>query len=322
MKQCLVHRFFGRFVGVVLSLLLLSGVGPAQAKSFQVVMQAATDAAAVNSASSGKTNAADIPQGEPAGKYDVALLVGNGNYGSDGVPGVDFANNDVQAMKQYLIRTMGYRPENVLVKTDLTKGQFETWFGTKEQPNGKLGHYIMPGESRVFVYYTGHGAPDVKTGDGYFVPVDADPDYIASSGYRLSTFYDNLRTLPAKQIVVVLDACFSGRTQKGYLLKNVSPGLLRVNDTKAGLLGGAVFSSSQGNQLSAWYSEKQHSLFTYYFLQGLQGKADLNHDKKITTGEMQRYVAKNVRYMAGRLVGNDQDPKLEGNNTIVLARLK
>ncbi|MCG8036135.1 MAG: caspase family protein [Candidatus Thiodiazotropha taylori] len=263
-----------------------------------------------------------IPKGQPAGEYDVALLIGNGSYGNKGMPDVDFAHNDVQVMKRYLINTMGYRPENVLVETDITKGGFETLFGTQQSSRGKLGRYVMPGESRVFVYYVGHGAPDVNTHDGFFVPVDADPDYIANSGYALSTFYASLRKLPAKELIVVLDACFSGRTQEGQLIRNVSPGLLMVKDTHSGIHQGAVFSSATGNQLSSWYPKKRHSLFTYYFLKGLQGEADANKDKQITTGELNAYVAKHVRYMAGRLAGKDQEPKMEGKDDLVLATLK
>ena len=264
----------------------------------------------------------NIPAGRAAGEYDIALLIGNRNYPREGIPNVDYAHNDLKTMRNYLQKTMGFRADNIIVEKDLTKGSFETLFGTAANPRGKLQRYLMAGESKLFIYYVGHGAPDPESGDGFFVPVDADPDYIANSGYKLATFYANLKRLPAKQTIVVLDACFSGRTQKGLLFKNVSPALLKVNESQFGLSSGAVFSSARGSQLSTWYPKKRHSMFSYYFFKGMQGAADSNSDGKITSGEMQHYVAKNVRYMAGRVAGKDQEPQMEGEKGLGLAHLR
>ncbi len=216
----------------------------------------------------------NIPQGKKASRYDVAVLVANRNYQRDGVPAVQYAHNDLEAMKKYLIRAMGYSPENIIVEKDASKGTFETLFGSARSAKGKLARFIRKGKSRVFIYYVGHGAPDPETGDSFFVPVDADPDYIANSGYSLATFYDNLKKLAAKEMVVVLDSCFSGRTQKGLLFKNVSPAMLKTKAISLGITTGAVFSSAGNDQLSTWYPAKKHSLFTYYFLKGMQGEAD------------------------------------------------
>jgi hypothetical protein len=264
----------------------------------------------------------DVPSGHAAGPFDVAVVIGNQDYKVKGVPSVAYAQRDMAAVKQYLITAFGFRSENILEERNATKGTFETLFGTAGDPKGKLQDWVKPGKSRVLIYYVGHGAPSPDTGEGYFVPTDADPDYISKSGYPLSVFYGNLKALPAKEVVVVLDACFSGRTQEGFLFKNVSPGMLRVKETAAGLQRGAVLASSQGNQMSAWYPAKQHSLFTYYFLKGLQGEADADRNKVLTVGEMGAYLSEHVSYWAGRLAGKRQEPKMEGNPNLVLVRFK
>jgi hypothetical protein len=225
-------------------------------------------------------------------------------------------------MKEYLVHTFGLKPENIMEVRDATKGTFETLFGTVQDHRGKLHDWVKAGVSRVFIYYSGHGAPAQETGEGYFVPSDADPDYISKSGYPLSVFYTNLNALPAKETVVVLDACFSGRTQDGLLFKNVSPSMLRVRETVAGLQRGAVLTSSQGDQMSTWYPDKQHSLFTYYFLKALQGEADANRDKTVTVGEMWAYLSEHVPYWAGRIAGKRQEPRMEGDPSLVLVRFK
>jgi hypothetical protein len=55
-----------------------------------------------------------------------------------------------------------------------------------------------------------------------------------------------------------------------------------------------VWSSSTENQLSNWYPEKKHGLFTFFFLKGLQGAADANGDRRITAEEMEKYLNENV----------------------------
>ena len=72
-----------------------------------------------------------------------------------------------------------------------------------------------------------------------------------------------------------------------------------------------VFSSSSGDQVSSWYPEKKHSLFTYYFLKGLRGDANITIDKTLTYEEMQFYLLDKVGYMARKLNSREQTPELQ-----------
>jgi len=267
----------------------------------------------------------NIPRGKKAGKYDVAVIIGNRNYKCRGVPNVEYAHHDLGVMREYLIHTMGYNAKNIIVEKDAGKATFETLFGSNYEVEGcKLWRRVRKGKmdkSRIFVYYVGHGAPNPKTGESYFVPVDADPDYISRAGYPLSRFYENLKKIPASEIVVVIDACFSGRTPDGFLFKKVSPALVRVKKESSGLTHGAVLVSSKTNQFSTWYDEKKHGLFTYFFLKGLRGEADFNNDRMITVGEMGRYLSDEVSLVAGQL-DKEQDPQTEGNKDLVLTHLE
>ena len=81
-------------------------------------------------------------------------------------------------------------------------------------------------------------------------------------------------------------------------------------------MNAAFFSSSSSNQISSWYNEKNHGLFTYFFLKAIRGEADKNKDKKITYQEVQDYVSdrsEGVPYWAKRLhSGRVQSPSLMG----------
>jgi hypothetical protein len=111
---------------------------------------------------------------------------------------------------------------------------------------------------------------------------------------------------------VILDACFSGSTPKGILLKQVSPALLKVKEEIVQLPNGLIITSGTGDQLANWYAEKQHSLFTYYFLKGLQGEADSrgNLDKQLTVNELETYLQGMVPEQARYLNNKEQTPQI------------
>ena len=239
----------------------------------------------------------------------VAVVIGNEDYKE--TEDVEYAINDAETVKQYLVRMLGYKEENVYVEKDASKGVFETYFGTEDNYRGKLYHQVKPGKSEVFVYYSGHGAPDVQQQKGYFVPVECDPQYVAQGGYQRNILYNNLARLPARKTTVVVDACFSGKNILGDA-KIIQP---KINNPSFTMQNGVLLTSSRGNQVSRTYNEKQHSLYTYYFLKALKEKetTDQNGDGQLTYGEIHDYVSDNsegVPYISRSKFGSVQMPTI------------
>jgi hypothetical protein len=259
------------------------------------------------------------PSGKKAGKYDIAVVIGNRDYAPH-ADNVDFALRDAGVMKEYLTTLMGFDPRNILYYENANLSQFFNLFGTRDEPRGKLADYVKAGESRVFIYYAGHGVPDVDSGESYFVPVGAEINRIKVNGYRQRTLYDNLSQLGAKSITLVLEASFSGMTQTGSLVKGIS-GLMKIPQKTTSTSDLILITSCANDQVSSWYPEKQHGLFTYYFLKGLRGEADNNGDGTITVAEMKAWLSENVHYMARRLTGKIQTPLIIGNDNSVLVNL-
>ena len=263
----------------------------------------------------------NIPESKVKNPNGIAVIIANKEYEDPRVPNVDYADNDGRIMKEYLIKALGYEKENIIFLLNAKKSDFERIFGTEKDYKGMLYNYLIPQKSDVFIYYTGHGAPDVETKSGYFVPVDCHPDFVRFNGYALETFYKNLLSLPARSVTVVIDACFSGASEKGMLIAKASP-LLGVVLTPAisGKLN--VFTSCGEDEISSWYPEKNHSLFTYFFLKGLQGEADLNKNNEITLGELKEYLSEKVSYWARRLFNRKQNPIFKGDKNMVITILK
>ena len=229
--------------------------------------------------------------------------------------------NDSRIIKQYLIKTLGFDEENILYFEDATAANFTELFGTKENFQGRLSNMLKKEGTELFVYYSGHGAPDLKTKNSFFVPVDADPNYIALSGYSLDLFYKNIAKMTTNKVTIVLDTCFSGNSDGGYLLGGISPAIINIKQAKHQIKNAVIFSSTRSGQVSTWYHEKKHGLFTYYFLKGLAGAADNDENLVITSSELANYVKNSVPYQARRLNGIEQNPVISQNKESKIAYL-
>jgi len=253
----------------------------------------------------------NIPRVRTSNPYGIAVVIGNENYTHKDVPDVEYAHNDATTVKKYLKNMLGYKEDNIIFIENASKSDFERVFGTESVPEGKLYNWVRSNRSDVFIYYSGHGAPDMKNKKAYFMPSNSDPNYVRIDGYPLEVFYKNLNTIPAKSITVVLDACFSGGSQKGMILQKASPMYIDVDFPFYGNKINLITSAS-GAQISSWYPQANHSLFTYYFLRALRGEADKNRDRHITLKEVHQYVNDNVPYIARRIYGREQTPTMKG----------
>ncbi|MFI5348725.1 MAG: caspase family protein [Elusimicrobiota bacterium] len=231
-----------------------------------------------------------------------AVVIGVEKYRQPGIPPVDFAASDAQAMYGYLTGAMGFDARNVVLltndqatKTDLEKN-LGSWLKNRVGP-----------KSRVFVYYAGHGSPNPETGQGYLMPYEADPAYLEDTAYPLAKLYASLGKLPTKDVTVVLDACFSGQGGRSLIAKGTRP-LVSVVESRAEP-NTVVLAAAGSNQVSASFPEARHGLLTYYLLAGLKGEADRRHDGSITAEDLIAYVRPSVE-RAAKLQNVEQTPSL------------
>ena len=258
----------------------------------------------------------NIPKTAMSKPDGIAVVIGNRRYQGD-TPDVDYAVNDAKVMRKYLIKTLGFRPGNILYVENASKSRMEVLLGD-DKNQGKLANYLKPRRSDVFVFYSGHGAPDPNTETGYLIPVDGDASALNITGYPLEVLYDNLAQLDAKSVSVVIDACFSGASGGGEMLVDkASPIGIEIKNPAAKLDDGFVVTASSGSQISSWYPEKGHGLLTYFWLKALQGEADQDGNKSITASEIRTYLNDNsdgLPYWARRLHNREQTPQVFTNN--------
>ncbi|MEM1134267.1 MAG: caspase family protein [Bacteroidota bacterium] len=284
-----------------------------------------------NSVSESKTNIPntesidiDIPVTDKVNPDAIAVVIGNENYSSPDIPDVAFAEEDMKSMKRYLIKTFGYREGNIIEIPNASFADFNRIFGNKNSHRARLYNLVKPGKSDVFVYYSGHGAPSLEDKEGYLIPVECrDPSLLQFEGYSLNTLFDNLSELQYRSLTVVLDACFSGNSHEGMLIKNASPIFIQPKMKLLNKDNTTIFTSSSGDQVSSWYPDQQHSLFTYYFLKGIKGEANISGSKsELSLDELANYILENVPYAARSMYNRTQNPEVIGSGNSIIVHYK
>lgn len=228
---------------------------------------------------------------------DLAVIVGIETY-SDIASKASYAERDADAFKAH-VRALGVPERNIV----LLKGSKAVRSGMTKNIEGWLPR-MAKADSRVYFYFSGHGAPDVKTGQAYLVPWDGDPNFLDATAYPVTKLYKKLGELRVKRVLVAMDSCFSGAGGRSVLASGARP-LVGKIDTGAAPAKITVLAASAGNEISGSLDDKGHGAFTYFLLEGLNAG-------KTTPKALNEYLTPRVQDEARRL-NRDQTPQLQGD---------
>lgn len=262
-----------------------------------------------------------LPAHAVENRHAIAVIIGNKTYPGK-IPAVDYAHNDAEAFKHYVIDVLGYREGNIIELRDATLADFRNVFGDDRNFEGKLFDWMRPGKSDVTVFYSGHGVPGLEDRNGYLLPVDGDASKAEMTGYPIELLYKNLSKIPANSATVFLDTCFSGETPKGLVIHGTSGLTVTPNPAKVPTKL-TVMTAARGDQLANWDEEAKHGLFTEHLLRALYGKADENEfgngDGNVTLAEVRGYLNDEMSYQARRQTGRKQTSTVMGSDETIMA---
>lgn len=291
-----------------LPLMLLSGCmpSPPQARDYRTELDSMKFVSQNHSSSAVvKSDVDELPAMKAKLNNNAyAIVIGIEQYRQN-LPKADFAVHDARTVTEYLTKSLGFPKGNVitLLNDRALKSDFEKYFERWLSNN-------VDRDSTLFIYYSGHGAPNPKTGDAFLVPYDGDPSFIDETGYSLKKMYEALGGLPAKKIFVALDSCFSGAGGRSVLAKGARPLVMNLKNEISVSMNMVVMSASSGDQISSTYDEKGHGLFTYFMLKGIKNEGVVRQDGSISIGELFRYVKPQVELIARKQYNNEQSPQL------------
>lgn len=243
-----------------------------------------------------------IPTVKSFNHKTFAIIIANENYKR--VPNVPHAINDGKVVKKYLLSSFGVPEENIEYLEDASLNDIKYAIANVSQRCK-----AFRDQCSVIVYYAGHGVPDDKTAEAFLLPVDGfgtDP----SSGLNLDNFYASLSEMPAKSVVVLLDACFSGAKRDGGMLMatrgiTIKP-KVQVPDGKL-----IVLAATSNDETAFPIEQQKHGLFTYTMLRKIQ-----ETDGDITWGELADYVTETVKNCSIDLNGKLQTPTVSVSSSM------
>ncbi|MDE6638726.1 MAG: caspase family protein, partial [Muribaculaceae bacterium] len=225
----------------------------------------------------------NIPKGSPATTPTFAVVIANGDYAN--ASKVAHAENDGKIMTQYLTRTLGIPESNVATFINATYGQMASAISMLQD----IGDAYSGSDFNLIFYYVGHGLPDDEGKKSYILPVDIDPRMV-SICMPLEKIYADLGNLGAKNVTVMVDACFSGTNHGDGMLVPQSMGVAMKPKTASPVGNMVVLAAAEGTETAFPYEEKSHGLFTYWLLKKLQETSG-----NVTFGELSDYVIDNVK---------------------------
>lgn len=227
-----------------------------------------------------------------------AVLVGNSYGGSTLVP-LKYVSSDLKAMKSVLEENCLFDRTRISVLKNDSPEELLSHLDSLKQ--------VITSEDLLYFYYTGHAdARSLRMGD---------------ERLDLHTLKEQLDSLDTQFQMVILDACQSGSFSrlKGGTIEE--PLLLKQTENTGS--GRVVLYSSADTEFSQESDYLGHSIFSFYFMNGLKGMADLSGDKRVTVDEAYKYAYRQTVAATVHSAGGIQHPgylfDYRGKGDIVLA---
>lgn len=182
-----------------------------------------------------------------------ALIIGNNDY--EYMSGLDSARNDAEEVALLLQEDYGF---NVNVVINATRADILMALSNLRASLGD--------QDNLLIYYAGHGWLDEEADEGYWLPVDAEPDNQinwVSNSHVTST----LKAMHAKHVLIVADSCYSGKLTRGIRVKiKTRDYFLKIAKKRAR----SVLTSGGLEPVVDSGGEGGHSAFTSAFLDTLK----------------------------------------------------
>ncbi len=251
-----------------------------------------------------------------------ALLIGVQDYADgSGIRDLSTPENDARALGTLLQERFGFDEVRVLTAERATRAGV---LDALDQLRGES----SPSDA-VLVFFAGHGVWDEARDQGYWLPTDAVSDsranWISNADLR-----DELGANPARHVLVISDACFSGSLIGTRDLGGAEAvGDLAAAQRLAGKRSRWVVASGGDEPVLDRHLSTGHSVFGYYLLQVLEEQRDPyvnlgsfldTLQKRVVNNAPQTPIAAPLRYAGdegGQLVLVNRTAELQGPREVV-----
>jgi hypothetical protein len=251
-----------------------------------------------------------------------ALIISISDYSStSNLQPLDFCKNDGQEMYE-LLDSLGYE----ILDNHKLVGQvrFDTM---RDAIYDFFDNAHTKAEDTLVFYYSGHGVP-APDGDMCLASSEINPDdpyRRGFSSYELTRLIQNSNSI---RIVTILDCCYSGaaKISKGIEDAAAKIGTAAIQDKARTLQqpqgeGKCLLAASQAAQEAYGLKEHDHSIFTYYLLEGLRGnEKSVDIEGNVTPYSLGSYVYRTILNLPPKKRPKQKPiTKVEASGDIILA---
>jgi hypothetical protein len=249
-----------------------------------------------------------------------ALIISVSNYSNSDLQALDFCKNDGEEMYE-LLKSLGYE----ILDNHKLVGQVE--FDTmREAIYDFFDNAHTKAEDTIVFYYSGHGVP-APDGDMCLASSEINPDdpyRRGFSSYELTRLIQNSVSI---RIVTILDCCYSGAAKVSKGLEDAAAKIGSVVlENKARMLqqqgeGKCLLAASQAAQEAFGLKEQDHSIFTYYLLEGLrENEKSVDVNGNVTPYSLGSYIYRTIMNLPPKRRPKQKPiTKVEASGDIILA---
>lgn len=245
-----------------------------------------------------------------------AVIVGISNYAEQGIPSLRYADRDARQFASYL-SSQNVPSENIkaIYNQEASIAAILQSLEWLKEISGENDH--------AYIYFSCHG--DVETNQketlGYLLAYNSPPNNYRNNAISLEALNATANYLSITKkadVVIITDACHAGNLAgdffKGKQLVNEELQRVLNNETR-------MVSCEAGEEAAEglnWGGGR--GVFSYYLIDGLNGKADLTEDGKIPLSELKTYMSESFQSdQFLKLENHQQNPVLDGNPNFILA---
>lgn len=214
-----------------------------------------------------------------------ALIVGINRYWN--MPPLNHAANDAAEVADTLINRFRFPSEQVVLLQDELATQDDVMSVFDMLASQRIVHQ----DDRMVVYFAGHGITrETRDGAmvGYLAPIEAEP-HAWRTLIRMTDLISQARFLPAKHILFIIDACYSGLSlRRGTVFDAAVVRCLTHPAVQVITAGRAEEQVVDGGDL-----EGDNSIFTGCLLDALHGSA-ASASGMMTASDVMSYVYRHV----------------------------
>ena len=234
-----------------------------------------------------------------------ALIVGQNDGGAE-VNKLQYAERDARRVADVLRELGDFQKDNSIVLLSPDSSDFEKQLEKLAQ---KIKDRGEQDRSLFLLYFSGHA--------------DANSLLLGNTRFSLEKLQSLISRFPSAFRIAIFDACQSGAVTAYKGGKRAEPFYLQ--NSGALVKGQVIIASASAQERAQESSTLKGSIFTFHWINGLNGSADISSDNQVTLNEAYQYAYRKTIETSALSTGEIQHPvyrfNITGQGDIILSNL-